>query len=179
MPRHLAIPEVMLWQPKVHGDERGFFFESFHLGRFQEAVGRPVNFVQDNHSRSSQGVLRGLHYQGEQPQGKLVRVALGEVFDVAVDIRPGSPSFGRWVGATLSAENRHQLWVPEGFAHGFYVLSPVAEVLYKTTAYYAPEQQRRIRWDDPDLAIDWPLSGPPILSAADRSAGSLRQATAD
>lgn len=163
----LAIPEVILFEPKVFGDERGFFYESFNQREFEAAVGRPVSFVQDNHSRSVKGVLRGLHYQIQQPQGKLVRVVQGEVFDVAVDIRRSSPSFGKWVGACLSAENRHQLWVPEGFAHGFLVLSGTAEFLYKTTEYYAPEHERCITWDDCDLAIAWPIEQAPALSAKD------------
>jgi len=163
----LEIPEVILFEPKVFGDERGFFFESFNQRQFEAAVGRSVTFVQDNHSRSAKGVLRGLHYQIQQPQGKLVRVVQGEVFDVAVDIRGSSPTFGRWVGVTLSAENKRQLWVPEGFAHGFVVLSDTAEFLYKTTDYYAPEHERSIAWDDPDLAIAWPIEQAPALSAKD------------
>ncbi|MDG9856357.1 dTDP-4-dehydrorhamnose 3,5-epimerase [Pseudomonas nitroreducens] len=163
----LCIPEVILFEPKVFGDERGFFFESFNLQQFEEAIGRPVEFVQDNHSRSAKGVLRGLHYQIKQTQGKLVRVTAGEVFDVAVDIRKSSPNFGKWVGAYLSAENKRQLWVPEGFAHGFLVLSEHAEFLYKTTDYYAPEYERCIRWNDADLNIDWPLEITPILSPKD------------
>jgi dTDP-4-dehydrorhamnose 3,5-epimerase len=163
-----AIPEVILFEPRVFGDERGFFFESFNQKVFDEVVGRPVIFVQDNHSRSIKGVLRGLHYQVQQPQGKLVRVVQGEVFDVAVDIRHGSPTFGQWVGAHLSAENKHQLWVPEGFAHGFVVLSETAEFLYKTTDYYAPAHERCIAWNDPQIAIDWPFTGEPQLSAKDQ-----------
>ncbi len=163
-----AIPEVLLLEPRVFGDERGFFFESFNQRQFEEAVGRSVSFVQDNHSRSVRNVLRGLHYQVQQPQGKLVRVVQGEVFDVAVDIRRSSPTFGQWVGAILSADNKHQLWVPEGFAHGFVVLTETAEFLYKTTDYYAPEHERCIAWDDPMLAIDWPIADAPSLSAKDR-----------
>ena len=165
--KRLAIFDVVLFEPKVFGDERGFFFESFNHRDFEDVIGRSVQFLQDNHSRSSKGVLRGLHYQVQQPQGKLVRVVEGEVFDVAVDIRRGSASFGQWVGAYLSAENKHQLWVPEGFAHGFVALSETAEFLYKTTSYYAPAHERCIRWDDPDLGIDWPISEPPSLSAKD------------
>jgi dTDP-4-dehydrorhamnose 3,5-epimerase len=163
----LAIPEVIQIEPRVFGDERGFFFESFNQRCFEEAVGRSVNFVQDNHSRSARNVLRGLHYQIRQPQGKLVRVVAGSVFDVAVDLRRNSSTFGQWVGEILSGENKKQLWVPEGFAHGFVVLSDSAEFLYKTTDYYAPEHERCIAWDDPTLAIDWPLSGPPSLSGKD------------
>ena len=172
----LAIPDVILFEPKVFGDDRGFFFESFNQARFEEAVGHAVSFVQDNHSKSTRGVLRGLHYQIQQPQGKLVRVAQGEVFDVAVDIRRSSPTFGKWVGALLSAENKHQLWVPEGFAHGFVVLSETAEFLYKTTNYYAPAHERSILWNDPDLAIDWKFDGQPLLSAKDQAAKRLSQA---
>ena len=151
----LAIPDVVLIEPKVFGDARGFFFESFNQRAFNAATGTAHQFVQDNHSRSSQGVLRGLHYQIQQPQGKLVRVVQGAVLDVAVDIRKSSPTFGQWVSAELSADNHHQLWVPPGFAHGFVVLSETAEFLYKTTDYYAPEYERCIAWDDPALAIDW------------------------
>ncbi len=164
------IPDVLILEPKVFGDERGFFFESFNSREFEQATGLKRNFVQDNHSRSMKGVLRGLHYQIQQPQGKLVRVVAGEVFDVAVDIRPGSKTFGKWVGEILSAENKRQLWVPEGFAHGFLVLSEYAEFLYKTTDYYAPEHERCIRWDDSTLNIDWPFEGEPIVSAKDREA---------
>lgn len=164
----LAIPDVVLLEPRVFGDDRGFFFESFNQQRFEEAIGRPVDFVQDNHSRSAKGVLRGLHYQIQQPQGKLVRVVAGEVFDVAVDLRKSSPTFGQWVGELLSADNKHQLWVPEGFAHGFIVLSETAEFLYKTTDYYHPEYERCIRWDDTSLAIQWPSDDPRILSAKDQ-----------
>lgn len=163
----LAIPDVVLLEPKVFGDDRGFFFESFNHAAFEAAVGRRVTFVQDNHSRSVTHVLRGLHYQIQQPQGKLVRVAAGEVFDVAVDIRKSSPTFGLWVGEFLSAENKRQMWIPEGFAHGFVVLSEMADVLYKTTDYYSPEHERCIRWDDSDLAIKWPVHGKAALSRKD------------
>ena len=163
----LAIPEVVLFEPRVFGDERGFFFESFNHRRFEEAIGRTVEFVQDNHSKSSFNVLRGLHYQLQQVQGKLVRVVSGSVFDVAVDIRRDSPTFGQWVGEILSGENKKQLWVPEGFAHGFVVLSESAEFVYKTTDYWSPEHERCIAWNDPDLAIDWPVSGAPAVSAKD------------
>ena len=163
-----AIPDVLVIEPKVFGDERGFFFESFNQHAFQEASGLDLSFVQDNHSKSVRNVLRGLHYQIRQPQGKLVRVVQGEVFDVAVDIRKGSPTFGKWVGEMLSASNKKQMWVPPGFAHGFYVSSETAEFLYKTTDYYAPEHERCIAWDDPVLAIAWPLGGEtPSLSAKD------------
>jgi len=163
----LAIPEVLLIEPRVFGDDRGFFYESFHHARFEEAVGRQVNFVQDNHSKSAHNVLRGLHYQMRQTQGKLVRVVAGSVFDVAVDLRRSSPTFGQWVGEVLSAENKMQLWVPEGFAHGFVVLSESAEFVYKTTDYYAPEHERCIVWNDPTLAIDWPLQSAPLVSGKD------------
>jgi dTDP-4-dehydrorhamnose 3,5-epimerase len=163
----LEIPDVILIEPKVFGDARGFFFESFSQRNFEAAVGRSVNFVQDNHSLSSRGVLRGLHYQIQSPQGKLVRVTSGEVYDVAVDIRRSSPTFGKWVGCMLSAENKLQLWVPEGFAHGFVVLSESAEFLYKTTDYYNPAGERCIAWNDSDLAIDWHFDGSPIVSAKD------------
>lgn len=163
----LAIQDVVLIEPRVFGDERGFFFESFNHAAFEAVIGRTVAFVQDNHSRSSKDVLRGLHYQIQQPQGKLVRVVQGEVFDVAVDLRRSSPTFGQWVGAVLSAENKHQLWVPEGFAHGFIVLSASAEFLYKTTDYYAPAHERCILWSDATLAIDWPQGVQPVVSAKD------------
>jgi dTDP-4-dehydrorhamnose 3,5-epimerase len=163
----LDISDVILLEPTVFGDDRGFFFESFNQRRFEEAIGRSVYFVQDNHSRSSRGVLRGLHYQVERTQGKLLRVIQGEIFDVAVDIRRGSPTFGKWVSATLSAANRKQMWVPEGFAHGFLVLSDMAEVLYKTTDFYAKEHERCVVWNDPSLGIEWPLSGEPLLSPKD------------
>jgi dTDP-4-dehydrorhamnose 3,5-epimerase len=172
----LAIPEVILLEPAVFGDERGFFFESFNQRRFEEIVGQKVNFVQDNHSRSAKNVLRGLHYQIRQPQGKLVRVVHGEVFDVAVDIRKSSPTFGQWVGAILSAENKHQLWIPEGFAHGFVVLTDYAEFLYKTTDYYAPAHERCIAWNDATLAIDWHTRKAPILSGKDSCGLPLNQA---
>ncbi|WP_417604633.1 dTDP-4-dehydrorhamnose 3,5-epimerase [Oceanimonas baumannii] len=171
-----AIPEVVMIEPRVFGDDRGFFFESFNQRNFEQVIGRSVNFVQDNHSRSARGVLRGLHYQVAQQQGKLVRCSLGEVFDVAVDLRRESSTFGTWVGVHLSAENKRQLWVPEGFAHGFVVLSDVAEFLYKTTDYYAPEHERSIRWDDATLAIDWPLQEAPLLSAKDQNAPLLADA---
>lgn len=163
----LAIPDVVLIEPQVFGDARGFFYESFNQRDFNEATGTSYQFVQDNHSRSSKGVLRGLHYQIRQPQGKLVRVAQGAVFDVAVDIRKSSPTFGQWVGVELSADNHRQLWVPPGFAHGFVVLSETAEFLYKTTDYYAPEQERCIAWNDTDLRIDWHWGERPILSDKD------------
>lgn len=165
-----AIPEVLVIEPRVFGDERGFFFESFNQKAFQEATGLDVAFVQDNHSKSAKNVLRGLHYQVVQPQGKLVRVVQGEVFDVAVDIRKGSKTYGQWVGEILSAENKKQFWVPPGFAHGFLTLSDTAEFLYKTTDYYAPEHERYIRWDDPDLAVEWPIFGSPLLSPKDAAA---------
>lgn len=170
------LPEVLILEPKVFGDERGFFYESFNAKAFAEATGLQREFVQDNHSRSQRGVLRGLHYQIEQAQGKLVRVTVGEVLDVAVDIRRSSANFGKWVGVRLSAENKRQLWVPEGFAHGFVVLSEHAEFLYKTTDYYAPAHERSIRWDDPTLAIDWQFDGTPQLSAKDLAGKSLQDA---
>lgn len=162
-----AIDGVLIIEPKVFGDARGFFFESWNRRAFEAAVGGPVEFVQDNHSRSARGVLRGLHYQVVRPQGKLVRVVAGAVFDVAVDIRRGSRTFGRWVGVELSAENQRQVWVPPGLAHGFVVRSESADFLYKTTDYYFPEHERCIRWDDPTLAIDWGLDGPPQVSEKD------------
>lgn len=161
------IPDVLVLEPRVFGDGRGFFFESFNAQHFADVVGRSIAFVQDNHSKSTNAVLRGLHYQIRQPQGKLVRVVAGEVFDVAVDIRKSSPTFGRWVGAILSAENKRQMWIPEGFAHGFVVVSDAAEFLYKTTDYWAPEHERCIAWDDPAIGIDWPIKKP-ILSEKDR-----------
>ena len=168
----LAIPDVLLFEPKVFGDERGFFFESFNQQRFNAATGLDLQFVQDNHSKSAKGVLRGLHYQlPPKAQGKLVRVVAGEVFDVAVDIRKNSPTFGQWVGEILSGDNKRQLWIPPGLAHGFVVLSDSAEFLNKTTDYYAPEMERCIRWDDPDLAIDWPIGGEPVLSGKDALGG--------
>ncbi|MHB8765694.1 MAG: dTDP-4-dehydrorhamnose 3,5-epimerase [Deferrisomatales bacterium] len=170
------LPEVLILEPRVFGDERGFFFESYHERGFCQATGLERRFVQDNHSRSARGVLRGLHYQVRQPQGKLVRVAVGEVFDVAVDLRRASDTLGGWVGVRLSAENKRQLWVPEGFGHGFLVLSEAAELLYKTTDYYAPEHERSVAWDDPTLGIAWPLAGAPLLSAKDRQAPALTDA---
>jgi dTDP-4-dehydrorhamnose 3,5-epimerase len=172
----LAIPDVFLIEPKVFGDERGFFFESFNQAQFEAAIGKPVQFVQDNHSRSVTNVLRGLYYQIRQPQGKLVRVVQGEVFDEAVDLRKSSLTFGQWVGEILSAENKHQLWVPEGFAHGFVALSDAAEFLYKTTDYYAPEHERCILWSDASLKIEWPKGIQPILSAKDAQGSSLADA---
>lgn len=171
-----AIPDVVIIEPKVFGDERGFFFESFSAKRFNHAIGKEVNFVQDNHSRSRRGVLRGLHYQIRQPQGKLVRVIAGEVFDVAVDLRKSSPTFGQWVGEHLSAENKKQLWIPEGFGHGFVVLSEYAEFVYKTTDYYAPEHDRCIVWNDTTLAIDWQYQGQPELSAKDTQGKTFMEA---
>ncbi|SPA38104.1 dTDP-4-deoxyrhamnose-3,5-epimerase [Cupriavidus taiwanensis] len=165
-----ALPEVLILEPKVFGDDRGFFFESFNARQFEDVTGLKRDFVQDNHSRSAKNVLRGLHYQIQQPQGKLVRVVAGTVFDVAVDIRRSSPNFGKWVGVELSAANKRQLWVPEGFAHGFVVLSESAEFLYKTTDYYAPQFERSLRWDDPALAIHWPIDGAPVLSKKDEDA---------
>ncbi|MEJ1129944.1 dTDP-4-dehydrorhamnose 3,5-epimerase [Variovorax sp. CCNWLW225] len=172
-----AIPEVLIIEPKVFGDARGFFYESFNGKAFDQAVGRHVEFVQDNHSRSAKGVLRGLHYQIQQPQGKLVRVVRGAVFDVAVDIRKSSPTFGKWVGVELSEDNHKQLWVPAGFAHGFLVLSETAEFLYKTTDYYAPAHERSIVWNDSDIDIQWPDSGmAPLLSAKDQQGLAFRDA---
>ncbi|MGE8176914.1 dTDP-4-dehydrorhamnose 3,5-epimerase [Pseudomonas fluorescens] len=170
------LPEVLIIEPKVFGDERGFFYESFNARDFQQATGLNTTFVQDNHSRSQKGVLRGLHYQLENTQGKLVRVIDGEVLDIAVDIRRSSANFGRWVGVHLSAQNHRQLWIPEGFAHGFVVLSDYAEFLYKTTDYYTPSAERCIRWDDPDLAIDWQLTQTPQLSIKDQAGKLLREA---
>ncbi|MBD2683019.1 MULTISPECIES: dTDP-4-dehydrorhamnose 3,5-epimerase [Nostoc] len=170
------IPEVIQLEPKVFADDRGFFFEAYNQQKFTQETGIAANFVQDNHSFSKQNVLRGLHYQIQQPQGKLVRAIAGTIFDVAVDIRKSSPTFGKWVGYELSAENKRLLWIPIGFAHGFLVLSETAEVLYKTTDYYAPQGDRTIVWNDPDLAIDWPLNAPPILSAKDQAGKSLRTA---
>ncbi len=172
-----AIGDVLVIEPRVFGDDRGFFYESFNARQFKELTGLEPNFVQDNHSRSAKNVLRGLHYQIKQPQGKLIRVVAGEVFDVAVDIRKGSPTLGRWVGHTLSAENRKQVWIPAGFAHGYLVLSDCAELLYKATDYWVPEFERCIAWDDPDLAIRWPVQGTtPILSARDANGGALARA---
>ena len=171
------IPEVLIIEPKVFADARGFFFESFNRQTFRDQTGVELEFVQDNHSRSTQNILRGLHYQIQHPQGKLVRVGVGEVFDVAVDIRKGSPTFGQWVGCLLSAENFRQLWIPPGFAHGFLALSETAEVLYKATDYYAPEYDRCILWSDSDIGIDWPLAGAtPMLSAKDQAGKSLKTA---
>ena len=164
-----AIPDVLILEPKVFGDARGFFFESFNQKAFANAVGKEVQFVQDNHSRSAKGVLRGLHYQIKQPQGKLVRVVRGAVFDVAVDVRKSSPTFGRWVGVELTEENHRQLWVPPGFAHGFVVTSESADFLYKTTEYYAPEFERCIAWNDPAIGIEWPHDLSPQLSAKDQA----------
>jgi dTDP-4-dehydrorhamnose 3,5-epimerase len=172
-----AIPDVLLIEPKVFGDERGYFFESFNARSFAHATGLNPAFVQDNHSRSAQNVLRGLHYQlPPKAQGKLVLVVQGSVFDVAVDLRQHSASFGRWVGHHLSAENRQQLWIPPGFAHGFLVLSESADFLYKTTDYYSPEHERNLLWNDPDIGIDWPLDGPPILARKDAAAPPLAAA---
>jgi len=171
------LPEVLVLEPTVHGDDRGFFFEAWNQREFDRAVGDSVTFVQDNHSRSQAGVLRGLHYQIRHAQGKLIRVSAGTVYDVAVDLRRGSPRFGEWVGVELSSENQRQLWIPAGFAHGFYVVSEIGEVLYKATDYYTSEWDRAIRWDDPELGIDWPLRGnKPILSAKDGAAPFLQQA---
>lgn len=166
------IPDVLILEPKVFGDSRGFFFESYNEQVFQDKTGLNVRFVQDNYSRSAKNVLRGMHYQIQQTQGKLVRVTVGAIFDVALDLRKSSRTFGMWVSCELSAENKRQLWVPPGFAHGFVVVSEVAEVLYKTTDYYAPQHERSILWNDPDLAIAWPLDGEPLLSAKDQ-AGTL------
>lgn len=171
-----ALPEVLILEPTVFGDDRGFFYESFNARDFAAATGVSASFVQDNHSKSARNVLRGLHYQIQNPQGKLVRVAAGEVFDVAVDMRRDSPNFGKWAGAILSAENKRQLWVPQGFAHGFVVLSEVAEFLYKTTDYWYPEHERSVAWDDPEIGIAWPLDVAPLLSGKDKAASSLRDA---
>ena len=171
-----TIPDVIILEPNVFGDDRGFFYESFNQSNFEAGIGRKVTLVQDNHSKSIKNVLRGLHYQIDQPQGKLVRVVSGEVFDVAVDIRKSSPTFGRWVGEILSAKNKRQLWVPEGFAHGFLTLSETAEFLYKTTNYYSPQFERCIAWDDKSLKIDWPIQGEPNLSKKDSQGSSLELA---
>jgi len=171
-----AIPDVLVIEPNVFGDDRGFFFESYNEKTFEALTGIKIAFVQDNHSRSAKHVLRGLHYQIKQPQGKLVRVVAGEVFDVAVDIRRASATFGKWVGERLSADNKKQMWVPPGLAHGFLVLSDVADFLYKTTDYYAPEHERCIRWNDPDLNIQWPISGAPIVSAKDEKGELFKDA---
>jgi len=170
------IPDLLIIEPKVFGDDRGFFFESFNARAFAEQTGVTDSFVQDNHSRSAKGVLRGLHYQIQQPQGKLVRAVEGEIYDAVVDVRRSSPTFGKWFGITLSAENKRQLWVPAGFAHGFVVTSDYAEVLYKTTDYWAPEFERSIIWNDPALAIAWPLDGEPLLSAKDEAGVPLAEA---
>ncbi len=171
------IPDVKIIEPTVFGDERGFFMEVWQQKKFEELVtGKPTQFVQDNHSKSKKGILRGLHYQTENTQGKLVRVISGEVFDVAVDIRKGSPTFGQWVGEYLSSENKRQLWVPEGFAHGFYVTSEEAEFVYKCTDYYNPKSEYSILWNDPDIAIVWPSSGSPLLSEKDTNAFLLKNA---
>ncbi|MQU21987.1 dTDP-4-dehydrorhamnose 3,5-epimerase [Pseudomonas helleri] len=172
----LDIKDIIVFEPNIFGDDRGFFFESFNQKFFEEVVGRPVQFVQDNHSRSVKGVLRGLHYQIQQSQGKLVRVTQGEVFDVAVDLRKSSTTFGKWVGVHLSAENKKQLWIPEGFAHGFVVLSESAEFLYKTTDYWTPEHERSLAWDDATVAINWPLAEPTALSAKDKKAVNFENA---
>lgn len=170
------LPEVMIIEPKVFGDERGFFFESFNAKKFAELTGVDVEFVQDNHSLSAKNILRGLHYQIKQAQGKLVRVVTGEVFDVAVDIRKSSPRFGQWTGVVLSAENQRQLWIPPGFAHGFVVLSDKAEFLYKTTDYWAPEYERSLQWNDPAIGIGWPIQGEPVMSAKDQQGKLLADA---
>lgn len=172
----LAIPDVILFEPKVFGDDRGFFFESFNQRQFDEAIGQPIAFVQDNHSRSVKNVLRGLHYQIQRPQGKLVRVVQGAVFDVAVDMRRSSPTFGQHVALELSSENKRMMWIPEGFAHGFVVLSDTAEFLYKTTDYWAPEFERSLAWNDPAIGIQWPNQGEPALSAKDQQAKLLAEA---
>jgi dTDP-4-dehydrorhamnose 3,5-epimerase len=171
-----ALPGVLIIEPKVFGDDRGFFYESFNARQFEALTGCAVNFVQDNHSKSAKNVLRGLHYQIQQAQGKLVRVTSGAVFDVALDVRKQSPTFGQWVGLELSADNKRQLWIPAGFAHGFVVTSDSAEFLYKTTDYWAPEHERTILWNDPALAIDWPLAGAPLLSGKDQAGKLLAEA---
>ena len=169
------LPDVLILEPRVFGDDRGFFYESWNRRALREA-GLDVDFVQDNHSRSTRGVLRGLHYQVRQPQGKLVRVVAGEVFDVAVDLRRSSPTFGRWTGTRLSAENKRMMWIPTGFAHGFLVMSDSADFLYKTTDYYAPEHERCLIWNDPDVGIRWPLDGLPVLAAKDSAGKPLKEA---
>jgi len=171
-----AIAQVLVVEPAVFGDARGAFFESWNRRAFSKLAGRDVDFVQDNHSVSARGVLRGLHYQVRQPQGKLVRVVAGEVFDVVVDLRRSSPTFGRWVGERLSAQNRRMMWVPEGFAHGFLVLSDIAEFLYKTTDYYAPEHERTLLWNDPAVGVEWPLEGAPVLKPKDAAGTPLASA---
>jgi dTDP-4-dehydrorhamnose 3,5-epimerase len=173
---HTKIPEVLQLEPQVFADDRGFFFEVYNQQKFVQETGIVTNFVQDNHSCSKQNVLRGLHYQIQQPQGKLIRPVVGTIFDVAVDIRKSSATFGKWVGYELSAENKCLLWIPPGFAHGFLTLSEIAEVIYKTTDYYSPQGDRTILWNDPDLSIDWPLSAPPILSAKDQAGKSFKTA---
>jgi dTDP-4-dehydrorhamnose 3,5-epimerase len=171
------LPEVLILEPKVFGDARGFFFESFNARDFAQCTGLDVQFVQDNHSKSAKGVLRGMHYQIEHPQGKLVRVTQGEVFDVAVDLRRSSPNFGKWDGVVLSADNKRQLWVPPGFAHGFVTLSDSAEFLYKTTDYWFPEHERSLLWNDPQIGIVWPIDGEPLLAAKDLAASLLTDAS--
>ena len=171
-----AIPDVLIIEPTAFGDERGFFYESFNARKFEELTGVATTFVQDNHSKSAKNVLRGLHYQLQQTQGKLVRVVAGAVFDVAVDIRKSSPTFGHWVGVVLSGENKRQLWVPPGFAHGFVVTSESAEFLYKTTDYWAPEFERSILWNDPEIGIEWPVDGTPMLSVKDQNGKPLADA---
>ena len=171
-----SIPEVIIFEPKVFGDERGFFYESFNEKVFKQATGLNIDFVQDNHSKSAKNVLRGLHYQTEHTQGKLVRVTQGEVFDVAVDLRQSSSTFGQWVGEKLTAENKHMIWVPAGFAHGFVVLSETAEFLYKTTDFYSPEHEISIQWNDADIGIDWPLDGEPSLSVKDKDGLAFSEA---
>lgn len=171
-----ALPEVLVLEPRVFGDDRGFFLESYNRRTFREATGVDVDFVQDNHSRSARNVLRGLHYQLKQPQGKLVRVVAGEIFDVAVDLRRSSPRYGRWMGLHLSAANKRMLWIPAGFGHGFLALSESTEVLYKATDYYAPEHERCVLWNDPDISIDWPLDGVPLVSDKDSRGVALKLA---
>ncbi len=173
-----ALPEVLILEPKVFADDRGFFFESFNQSEFQQATGLGVTFIQDNHSKSSQGVLRGLHYQMQHPQGKLVRVAQGTVFDVAVDLRRSSSNFGRWVGVEVSADNKRQVWIPPGFAHGFLVTSGTAEVLYKTTDYWHPECERNLLWCDPTVGVQWPLRGEPKLALKDAAGKTLTEVDA-
>jgi len=171
-----ALPEVLILEPEVFGDSRGFFYESFNFKEFERVTGLKCTFVQDNHSRSARNVLRGLHYQIQNSQGKLVRVVAGEVFDVAVDMRRSSPNFGKWVGVSLSSENKRQLWVPKGFAHGFVVISEIAEFLYKVTDYWSPEHERSLIWNDPQVGIEWPIDGQPILAAKDAVGKKLAEA---
>jgi len=171
-----GFPDLLLVEPEVFEDKRGYFFESFNHRDFERAIGRSVAFVQDNHTRSNHNVLRGLHYQIEQPQGKLVRIVAGEVYDVSVDLRRSSPTFGKWFGIRLSAENKRMMWIPEGFAHGFLVLSDRADTLYKTSAYWAPRHERCINWNDPDLAIDWPVTEPPFISSKDAAGSAFKRA---